>query len=166
MAQVAALSRPKRLDGLILSNTGGRLGYDVVFPDWAPEATRAAVGTLFENAPSDDAAFAETWRAALPAYWRDPDPDVLARVHDATTYRAEALLHSFTLLGAFDTLDALASLEVPTLVLSGADDFITAAEAGEDLADALPNAELVVIEGAGHFPFFSAPVAYVEAVEN
>jgi pimeloyl-ACP methyl ester carboxylesterase len=45
---------------------------------------------------------------------------------------------------------ALASLTVPTLVIHGSDDPLVPLACGQDTADAIPGAELLVIEGMGH----------------
>jgi pimeloyl-ACP methyl ester carboxylesterase len=50
----------------------------------------------------------------------------------------------------FDSFDRLPNLRVPTLVVHGAEDQAIAPENGELLAERIPGAELVLIEGAGH----------------
>jgi pimeloyl-ACP methyl ester carboxylesterase len=49
-----------------------------------------------------------------------------------------------------DRRRALADLTVPTLVVQGTDDPLVAVEAGKDLADVIPGARLLLIEGMGH----------------
>ena len=60
------------------------------------------------------------------------------------------------LLGASDRLDALATLPMPTLVIVGEQDtpFLAPSRA---MADAIPDADLVVVPDAGHSPQFEAP---------
>ncbi len=45
---------------------------------------------------------------------------------------------------------ALASVTVPTLVIHGTDDPVVPVEAGRDTAEAIPGAQLMLIEGMGH----------------
>jgi pimeloyl-ACP methyl ester carboxylesterase len=45
---------------------------------------------------------------------------------------------------------ALSSVTVPTLVIHGSDDPLVPPACGQDTADAIPGAELLVIEGMGH----------------
>jgi pimeloyl-ACP methyl ester carboxylesterase len=45
---------------------------------------------------------------------------------------------------------ALASVTVPTLVIHGSDDPLVQLACGQDTADAIPGAELLVIEGMGY----------------
>ena len=49
-----------------------------------------------------------------------------------------------------DRTAELAQISVPTLVLVGADDVITPPDEAQKMADAIPNAQLVVIPDAGH----------------
>lgn len=44
----------------------------------------------------------------------------------------------------------LGSISVPTLVIHGADDPLVPVEGGKDTAEAIPGAELIIIEGMGH----------------
>jgi pimeloyl-ACP methyl ester carboxylesterase len=58
----------------------------------------------------------------------------------------------------------LASITAPTLVIHGADDPLIPAAAGRDSAEAIPGAELMIIEGMGHdMPHGSAWPTIVEA---
>lgn len=166
IAQVAAQKQPGRLKGLILSNTSPRLGYDVVFPDWAPAEAQAAVGKLFSEPMSDDAIWAETWKTALPAYWKTPDPEMLEAVHDSTHYKSAAIRNALGLLADYNVTEALSSLEMPVLVLAGRDDFVTPAVAHEDIHAALPNSTLVIFEESGHYPFITEQAAYTETVRD
>jgi pimeloyl-ACP methyl ester carboxylesterase len=50
----------------------------------------------------------------------------------------------------FDVREGLPGLSVPTIVLQGTEDWLFPVEVGARLAAALPDAELRVIEGAGH----------------
>jgi pimeloyl-ACP methyl ester carboxylesterase len=50
----------------------------------------------------------------------------------------------------FDSYDRLPSLRVPTLVLHGTEDRVIPVENGRRLAERIPGAEVVLLEGAGH----------------
>lgn len=50
----------------------------------------------------------------------------------------------------FDVRDGLPGISVPTIVLHGTEDWLFPVDVGARLAAALPNAELRIIEGAGH----------------
>ena len=60
---------------------------------------------------------------------------------------------------------ALASVTVPTLVIHGTDDPVVPVEAGRDTAEAIPGAQLMLIEGMGHdLPHGGAWPRIVEAI--
>ncbi|MBW1984246.1 MAG: alpha/beta hydrolase [Deltaproteobacteria bacterium] len=60
---------------------------------------------------------------------------------------------------------ALASVSVPTLVIHGSDDPLVPVEGGKDTAEAIPGAELIIIEGMGHdLPHDGAWPQIVEAI--
>jgi pimeloyl-ACP methyl ester carboxylesterase len=60
--------------------------------------------------------------------------------------------------------DELARLDAPVLVVNGECDTPQRTRAGERLCQALPNANRVVIAGAGHLPNLDDPRAYNDAI--
>ena len=63
-----------------------------------------------------------------------------------------------------DSLDVLAGLRAPALVLNGAEDVITTEDDARAMADALPAAELRVIPESGHLTAVEQPRLFNEAV--
>ena len=74
----------------------------------------------------------------------------------------EALLGSF---GDWDWTDEIAGLELPRLVIHGREDGIPLAGA-RAWAAGFPNARLLVLSPAGHFPFIERPDAFFPAVDR
>jgi proline iminopeptidase len=74
----------------------------------------------------------------------------------------QALLGSF---GDYDWRDSLRSLEVPRLVIHGAQDAFPV-EGSREWVAGLPNARLMVLDGAGHFPFLERPDVFFPAVHE
>jgi len=68
------------------------------------------------------------------------------------------------LFETFDVRPRLAALTMPTLVLTGEEDFITGPVCSTELADGIPSAETVVLPGVGHMTFVEAPEAFGDAV--
>lgn len=62
------------------------------------------------------------------------------------------LRQSRALMGRPDQREALRVVKGPTLVLCGAEDTLCPLHRHETIRDAVPGAELVVVEGAGHLP--------------
>lgn len=65
-----------------------------------------------------------------------------------------------------DRLQVLEGLDVPALVLRGAEDVVSSQEAAEAMAHALKDCELVVVPGAGHLTALENPEAVVEALRG
>jgi pimeloyl-ACP methyl ester carboxylesterase len=63
-----------------------------------------------------------------------------------------------------DWRPALPALQAPVLLLWGSEDTEVPLRVAEEALRELPQAELRVIEGAGHFPFLDKPEAFAEAV--
>jgi pimeloyl-ACP methyl ester carboxylesterase len=63
-----------------------------------------------------------------------------------------------------DSLDALAGFRPPVLVLHGTEDAIITEDDARTMAQALPNAELIVIPGAGHLTAVEQPQLFNDAV--
>jgi pimeloyl-ACP methyl ester carboxylesterase len=66
--------------------------------------------------------------------------------------------------GRPDSLGALADFRAPTLVLQGAEDAIVTEDDARAVTDALPNAELIMIPGAGHLTAVEQPQLFNDAV--
>ena len=83
--------------------------------------------------------FAEAERRALigRAFDRAWRPDGVAR-----QYRA--------IMASVGRAGRLAEIDTPTLVVHGADDVLTTVEHGRDIAERIPGAEFVVVDGMGH----------------
>ena len=83
-----------------------------------------------------------------------------ARVRSSTTYamaaapeetaRAAVAPSSAAILASPDRTPGLRDVRVPTLVIHGADDPLVTVSGGRATAEAIPHAELVVIDGMGH----------------
>lgn len=63
----------------------------------------------------------------------------------------------------FDLRPQLPRLTMPTLVITGSEDFITGPRAAEDFA-AIPGLRSVILDGAGHMIFVDEPDRFSEAV--
>lgn len=66
--------------------------------------------------------------------------------------------------GRPDSTDTLRSYSGPALVVVGEEDTLTPPENARELANALPNGELVTLPRAGHLPSIESPDAFVDAV--
>ncbi|MEU9853263.1 alpha/beta fold hydrolase [Streptomyces sp. NPDC047974] len=67
-------------------------------------------------------------------------------------------------LGAGDQVERLASIEAPTLLLSGDDDFSTTESTLDATAEIMRSAAVEIIRECGHLPYFEQPEAFQDAV--
>lgn len=70
------------------------------------------------------------------------------------------------LAGRADRRADLARIDAPTLVVVGSEDAVTPLPFSETLAERIPDAELVVIEGAGHLSALERPEEFADAVSG
>lgn len=66
----------------------------------------------------------------------------------------------------FDLRPDLGRIAAETLVITGRDDFICGPAAAQVLADGIPQAEVVLLDEAGHMTFLEQPDAFRAAVES
>jgi pimeloyl-ACP methyl ester carboxylesterase len=63
-----------------------------------------------------------------------------------------------------DSTELLAEIDVPTLIIHGDEDQIVPVAAAEEMRDAIPEAELVLIPDAGHLPNLEQAEMFNEAI--
>ena len=150
IAQTLAIEHPARVRTLtsIMSTTG--------HPD-LPAATPAAMTALLTPAPTEREAAIERgvefWRTiGSPGFPADEDEirAQAARAFDRGVNPAGVARQLVAILASGHRRDALGAVRAPTLVIHGADDPLIPAPAGRDTAAAVPDAELLLIEGMGH----------------
>ncbi|MGE5188833.1 MAG: alpha/beta fold hydrolase [Gemmatimonadota bacterium] len=150
IALAAALSGIRGLDALILAGTGAKLrvspaifdGFANRFPEFAPEFVDLL---LARDAVSD-------LREELTA--------------DVRSTRPQVFLADFRACDAFDVLDRVGSIRVPTLIVNGDDDRLTPLKYGQFLATAIPGAVLKIMHGAGHVAMLEKPTEVNNVVRS
>ena len=95
----------------------------------------------------------------------DADPSVRERVKRIA---AEARLPGYAaachMLVHSDNTEALRRLEMPALILCGSEDRIAPPEESDVLSSLIPDAKLVLVEGAAHAPYLERTEPYNTAV--
>jgi proline iminopeptidase len=102
----------------------------------------------------------EVWREQLPFF--APNPAAVEPMLDRVVFQPDA--HRSRDFGDLHALDALAATDIPVLAIAGEHDRGTPPAMAERIASTAPNGELLIIEGAGHFPFAETPDRYWPAV--
>jgi pimeloyl-ACP methyl ester carboxylesterase len=150
IAQAVVINHPRRVLSLIsiYSTTGN--------PE-LPPPSEEAMGLLLKPPPEEREANIEhnikLWRTITgPGF--DFDEAWHRKLATDAYNRAFYLPGLARQMAAIMTMKnrkpALASVSVPTLVIHGTDDPMLAVECGKDTAEAVPDAELKIIEGMGH----------------
>lgn len=73
---------------------------------------------------------------------------------------------TFASLGDWDFRPLLAQLRMPALVIEGAESIPSTVESARVIAQSMPNATLVLIPGAGHYPQVEQPAAFFDRVRR
>lgn len=96
--------------------------------------------------------------------------ELLTKLREQLFSRGEpdmsALRGGLEILRDADQRLEVAGIEQQTLVIAGQRDKLTPPEASHYLAQVIPNARLVEIEGAAHTPFLSHPNVFIEHVKS
>jgi len=177
VAIVYAARHPDRVERLILASTLAR---------FSPEQERAMAEAVERSA-------AEPWyedgRAALEAesagdFDSDEElgelalrefPFYFARYGDDERAYLETLrseipnadalrLFNTEQVPVFDLRPELKRITAPTLVIAGADDFITGPPSAAEIGEGIAGSRTVLLPNTGHFVFVEAPEAFREAV--
>jgi proline iminopeptidase len=172
LAMEYAVRYADHLRGLILSCTAPALDYpEVIIGNAQARGSQETVDALVSGLanPSDNS---EDFRALMtqimPFYFANYDPSVGAAIDEKSIYSGPAYAHSFSqCVPVYNMNGKLAAIDVPTLVLSGADDWITPpAQGGERIAAEIPNADLVVFKESGHFPFIEEEARFMSVMRD
>lgn len=151
-----AVTHPDRVQSLLMSCSGARIGTAQGWADRAAQVRASGTASLVT-------ASAGRWFA--PGFLdRDaggPGARTLTALVDVddTSYAccAEALAD-------FDRTADLASLAVPTLAISGEHDAVTTPASMQDLADDIPGARHIALDGASHLAVLEEPATVAELI--
>ena len=151
VAQRVALETDWQPEAMVLAGTGPQLPVFDGLLEWLQGDFERAIEFLHRR----DRLFHST-AASLVA----PPKETMRAVGRQVTYRDFRTCHQF------DTRDALAAIDVPTLALCGEHDTLTPREYHETLAQQLPRGEFAVVPDAAHLAMLERPAAFNRAVEG
>jgi proline iminopeptidase len=172
-----AAAHPERVERLILANTLPRHGSEQATAmqqgvearsgqPWYEDAVAALQAE--EQADFEDGReLMELCRRMMPLYYADYGEaerrHVASLADDALCVDATRLWEK-EIFEHFDMRPLLPKLTMPTLVLTGEQDFITGPVCAAELGEGIPGAEVVVLPGVGHMTFVEAPARFSDAV--
>jgi pimeloyl-ACP methyl ester carboxylesterase len=167
IAQTIALNHCQRILSLvsIYSQTGN--------PALAPPTPKALECLLTPPPMEREANITYTldvWRTfSGTGFAQDEDwlRKIAAQAYDRAFYPEGVARQLAAVLTQKNRKPELGSVTVPTLVIHGADDPLVPVEGGKDTAEAIPGAELIIIDGMGHdLPHGGAWPQIVDAIVN
>jgi pimeloyl-ACP methyl ester carboxylesterase len=142
IAFLYALRYPDGLAGIVSVGSGARLRVHPMFLD------------ELEKAIEEPARFAKLQDIG----WERVDPELAQVVKTRAIENGPAvMLNDLRACDAFDIMDRLSEVSVPTLALCGSDDIMTPAKYSHHLVEKLPEARAVVIDGGTHMVFAEKP---------
>ncbi len=166
IAQLVAINHPAKAKSLVsIMSTTGRPD----LPPGKPEAFAAIMAPPAGVSREDRIARGiEVWRVIGSPGFRASDAELRAHVERSVDYApfdpAGIARQMAAIVSAPPRNDRLKSLEIPALIIHGADDPLIPVGGGEDTAKSIPGAELLVVPGMGHdFPEPLVPT-YLEAI--
>lgn len=150
----AALRQPERISGLVLvdsldlrgTSSGGE---DMFLMGLTHDYPRALEGFINACVPEKDSEHIKQWGR-----------QILNRASQ------EAAIALYKMSRTISIRDELQHITQPTLIIHGDMDRLAPIESAHWLADAIPNAELKIIEGAGHVPILTRPDAVAQEIQR
>lgn len=158
VATATALRRPDRIAGLVLADSTRGSGTS---PDKA-EAMRARVQEMAIQG-ADAIAAERAPRLVAP----EADPTVAQKVHRSmASLRHGGFAAAAEYMASTDHGPVLRKITCPTLVLVGEHDVVTGVEESRLLAERIPDAQLHIIDDAGHVAIQEQPAVVAALVAD
>ncbi len=151
IAQLYGLKYAEEIRALVLIGSGARLR---VLP---------ALLAMFQEMITDGAA----WRKYVEDIYQRVDPEakqvmVAARVQIGPA----VILNDLLCCDAFDIMDKVAAIKLPTLLICGSEDEMTPLKYTKYLADRIEGATQAIIPGGSHFVYMEKPNEVNQAIEE
>jgi 3-oxoadipate enol-lactonase len=155
----AALRYPGIFETMVLADTSSRLSDDGIAAFKDRVATVRAGGMEAMVEPTLKRWFKDSFRAK--------SPELMARVADwIRTTPLEGYIGCSAAIPTIDVTHRLGEIDIPCLVIVGADDIAMPPVMAQTLARNLPDAELCVIPDAGHLSNLEQPEAFNAALQR
>ena len=147
---------PDRVRSLVLCNTNAGIGVDFS-PGQKEEFVELRRRPLLEGKTPVD--LIPAMRGVL--FGSAPPPSAIAAIEDSlATLHTESYIKAIEAIIEFDSADILGKIRVPSLLIGATDDKVTPLDTMRDMAERIPCAKLVVLDGAGHLSNLEQPKVF------
>lgn len=157
IAQDFTIQHPDRVQALVLCDTAAKLGSSEGWNqriDGIKQKGMAGMATLIL-----DRWFAPSYAQQHPADYAGYR-NMLVRMPD------DGYISACQALRDADMRDQVPTIQIPVLVICGAEDGATPPDVVQSLADALPQSQFEVVDGAGHLPCIEQPTVMTSLIEQ
>ena len=169
VAAEATIAQPDRFEKLVLVSAAGVSSARLRREPTAVAARGFAVGApLIFQAQTHSFARRRARRLAFRMIFDDPGalrPELVWEFWDGGK-RAESFVEALSSLAGYDFLDRLSEIEVPTLIVWGAQDHVVPPADALGYANRIAGAQLEVFERCGHVPMAERPVRFNRVLER
>lgn len=150
IAQTLALRRPRWLVSIVLVGTGARLRVHPMILEGIQTNFEATIDTICQ------------W-----AYGPTTSEQMLRRGRQQLLSVDPGVIHGdYAACDAFDIMDQVGDIALPTLILTGSADKMTPPKYGQYLRDRISGAQLVEIKDGGHMMAVEKPAEVSQAVAH
>lgn len=126
---------------------------------------RAIASRLWDGMFDNEEQLREYFQVMAPMYSLTYDPSSRAPSWDRTIFSVDAINVAFSgFLRDYNVLDELHKIISPTLVIGARHDWICAPEFSEEIAKAIPNADLRIFDNSGHLIRADEPEALLDVI--
>lgn len=169
IAESYGLAHPDAVREVILLGSFGRIPFRA--PEWIAAPQRfnlpaaAQAFDQFRAGITTDVAYRAACLAIAPLFFADPTQADLQRF-EKVRYRVVPFNAMFDNHGVIDLLPRLKTLAMPLMAIHGRCDWRVPFLEAELVATAAPHGRFLLLEDAGHFPFFEKPHECMDAIRE
>ena len=148
---------PERLEKMVLSNTGPKVGTDESWNGRITQVKKAGISSISSQ-------IVERW---FSSQFKDQNPGEFAGYRimlEQTT--DQGYVNACGALRDADYWDLVDKIEIPSLCIGGSEDLATPPELLESMHSKLIRSEIKVIDGVAHLPCLEKPQLVTDIIEN
>ncbi|NNH01878.1 3-oxoadipate enol-lactonase [Acinetobacter sp. ANC 5414] len=156
IGQMLAIKHPERVERLILCCTAPKFGEPAFWHDRANKVLEGGLDSILE---------------ATKSRWYNPgtaetNPFAQSLLDELMTFNPVGYANTCKAVADFDVRAKLSEIKCPTLAIAGTEDLSTPVSVMQELANAIPNAELIAVKGAAHIGNVEQPEEFKNAILN